>query len=615
MPPLTRMPRIIICDADPNLREELRLLFNSKGIEVCGEAKNGIEIIQKVDEQNPDVVLLDLDIPKGSGLKILPVLRELKKNLCIIILTKDSSSDSVHTAISLGAKGYILKHAYDPTRLFQSIEKAVGYCSAEHKTMPIQEIQILNSPEEGSITVITDEIQNVRKIYVTGGLHVRETGGVYMYHPLMASWQTGSLFHTVREVLAHPQFFQSVLKKINVFQEIASILYEQQWNGRIMELLLKPVLELNDNSSLCFALRSYECDELINLPLGLHHDGSPYVIPDKNPEMIQTDIWDKPSVMGERKSIKLSDYIRSFNGLSLELCLFLSTFNIQEIIKTLETSSSKSDEIVTHIHTVRDYAKWQEIPKAVLLGRLQLLPLPNSAEEMLVLTSSLSPTKTDSIESEDILYWMSLNRYHIHLQDFRNRWRYNVLPLLQTEEIGTFSVLIDRLNKHKYGVKSTKNPAEVMDEIGYKQVTLEDFVKKYPAIQLSDLMRPLLMNAFMARNPSIRVNKTLDSPIDAIERGKYLKNLLAGTGLDNLKKSKPFIYNYACDELNKKRINKLSLFYPKELVSEIITRVRNTQNLKQLSKSIPYLSAEEKYKRRRDIETSILSERFKRKYG
>lgn len=106
------------------VREGLKLIFELEDeYEVVGEAENGEQALLLIDELKPDVILMDLSMPKMSGLDVLKALKEKENSIPIIILTTYNEDNLIKEGLSLGAKGYLLK---DTTReeLIRTVESA-----------------------------------------------------------------------------------------------------------------------------------------------------------------------------------------------------------------------------------------------------------------------------------------------------------------------------------------------------------------------------------------------------------------------------------------------------------------------------------------------------------
>ena len=100
--------RIIIADDHPIFRGGLRQIISAdESIEIIGEAENGEKALEIIQELKPDIAVLDIDMPKKTG---LDVIRELKdSNTKIIFLTMYAEEDIFDEAMDFGIKGYVLK--------------------------------------------------------------------------------------------------------------------------------------------------------------------------------------------------------------------------------------------------------------------------------------------------------------------------------------------------------------------------------------------------------------------------------------------------------------------------------------------------------------------------
>ena len=103
---------IVISDDHALFREGLRKLLEAEpGIRVVGEAENGEETVRLVGELKPHLLLLDLSLPKLSGLEVLAELGKLGIPTRAIMLTAAIEREQVIEALQLGVRGIILKHA------------------------------------------------------------------------------------------------------------------------------------------------------------------------------------------------------------------------------------------------------------------------------------------------------------------------------------------------------------------------------------------------------------------------------------------------------------------------------------------------------------------------
>jgi DNA-binding NarL/FixJ family response regulator len=102
--------QILIVDDKPHVRSGIRmLLHNHEDWTICGEASDGVEAIQKAAELKPDVILLDISMPRMDGLTALPLIREKSPESQVIVLTLHESLDTARAASRVGAHAYITK--------------------------------------------------------------------------------------------------------------------------------------------------------------------------------------------------------------------------------------------------------------------------------------------------------------------------------------------------------------------------------------------------------------------------------------------------------------------------------------------------------------------------
>jgi two-component system response regulator NreC len=106
--------RIVLADDHSVVRAGLRFLLDAEaGFEVVAEAANAKDAARYVRGHRPDVLILDLNMPGGSGLELIPRMREEAPETRIVVLTMQRDPAFARQAISAGAVGYVLKDAAD----------------------------------------------------------------------------------------------------------------------------------------------------------------------------------------------------------------------------------------------------------------------------------------------------------------------------------------------------------------------------------------------------------------------------------------------------------------------------------------------------------------------
>jgi NarL family two-component system response regulator LiaR len=110
--------RVLIADDHAVVREGLRTLIGTEpGMTVIGEAGDGVEAVEMARAYQPDVILLDMVMPRKDGLEVIREIKGENSDARILILTSFSDDEKVFPAIKSGALGYLLKNASPRTLL------------------------------------------------------------------------------------------------------------------------------------------------------------------------------------------------------------------------------------------------------------------------------------------------------------------------------------------------------------------------------------------------------------------------------------------------------------------------------------------------------------------
>jgi NarL family two-component system response regulator LiaR len=140
--------RVVVVENQAVVREGIvALLSLQSDIDVVGQAEDGIQGVNLIQQTNPDVVLLDLAMPRQDGVTTILKLKELKSESRILVLTSYSDGDSVFSAIKAGATGYMLK---DSTieQLLSSIHDVAAGKASLHPSIALKVIQEMKNPAE-----------------------------------------------------------------------------------------------------------------------------------------------------------------------------------------------------------------------------------------------------------------------------------------------------------------------------------------------------------------------------------------------------------------------------------------------------------------------------------
>jgi DNA-binding NarL/FixJ family response regulator len=114
--------RVLIVDDHSVYRKVLRLLCETKGhFEVIGEAENGLKAVEKAQQLQPDVILMDLRMPAMDGIEATRAIIKANPAARIIMLTAHAQDPYLFNAVKAGARGYLIKDVTHET-LIQSIQ-------------------------------------------------------------------------------------------------------------------------------------------------------------------------------------------------------------------------------------------------------------------------------------------------------------------------------------------------------------------------------------------------------------------------------------------------------------------------------------------------------------
>ena len=143
---MTDKIRILICDDHAIVRKGLRTLISSEpNMEVIGEAGDGVEVVLKARSLQPDVILLDMVMPRQDGLTAITQIKQERPDAQILVLTSFAEDDKIFPAIKAGALGYLLKDT-TPEQLLQAIHDVYNGESSLDSTVALKVIRELNRP-------------------------------------------------------------------------------------------------------------------------------------------------------------------------------------------------------------------------------------------------------------------------------------------------------------------------------------------------------------------------------------------------------------------------------------------------------------------------------------
>lgn len=208
--------RVLVVDDQNVVREGfVAILSFQPDMEVVGEAHDGIEAVEEARKLRPDVILLDMVMPRQDGLATIPRLRALVPEARILVLSSFAEGERVYQAIRAGALGYMLK---DTTRvqLLQSIRDVAAGQASLNPSIAMKVIHDFDHPAEnglGNQALTRRELEALRLI--ARGLSNQEIASTLVVHErtiakyvssilnkLHVSNRTQAALYAIREGLA-----------------------------------------------------------------------------------------------------------------------------------------------------------------------------------------------------------------------------------------------------------------------------------------------------------------------------------------------------------------------------------------------------------------------------
>lgn len=161
---------IVIADDHDIIREGIKnILRRASEFEVVGEARDGEEALEMVASLKPEILLLDITMPKKSGLEILSQIRRLSRNTKVVIISVHKADAYVHRALKEGVKGYLNKEnaADDLLPALRKIIAGQAYLGSEISTYLIEKAA-KGSAELSKESLLSEREEDVLRLVAEG---------------------------------------------------------------------------------------------------------------------------------------------------------------------------------------------------------------------------------------------------------------------------------------------------------------------------------------------------------------------------------------------------------------------------------------------------------------
>jgi two-component system chemotaxis response regulator CheY len=118
------MARVLVADDASFMRQMIREIVESEGFEVCGEASDGVEAVDEFKRLQPDVVTMDIVMPRMSGIDAVRGIIALNPGACVVMCSALGQETLVTEAIQAGAKDFIVK-PFKPDAVIDTLKKVL----------------------------------------------------------------------------------------------------------------------------------------------------------------------------------------------------------------------------------------------------------------------------------------------------------------------------------------------------------------------------------------------------------------------------------------------------------------------------------------------------------
>ncbi len=163
--------RVLIADDHALFRDGLRSLLEARGVDVVGEAKNGLEAVEMAHHARPDAVLMDLAMPVMGGLAATRLISAELPGVKVVVLTASEDDADLFEAIKAGAQGYILKNlkADELMHLLENVSRdEPGLTPALARKLLGEFARPAGAHQQRSPDALTEREQEVLELLVEG---------------------------------------------------------------------------------------------------------------------------------------------------------------------------------------------------------------------------------------------------------------------------------------------------------------------------------------------------------------------------------------------------------------------------------------------------------------
>ena len=183
------MSTVFIVDDHPVIRLAIRMLLEHEGYEIVGETDNGVDAMQMVRECVPDLIILDISIPKLDGLEVLARFSSMNSTLKTLVLTAQSPTLFAMRCMQSGAAGFVCKQE-ELSELVSAI-KAVfsGYNYFPSQALTPEKSEDDNLSEIDLFKLVNDRELMVLKLFAQGKTNKEIATGMFLSNKTVSTYK------------------------------------------------------------------------------------------------------------------------------------------------------------------------------------------------------------------------------------------------------------------------------------------------------------------------------------------------------------------------------------------------------------------------------------------
>lgn len=183
------MSSVFIIDDHPVIRLAVRMLLEHEGYEVVGETDNGVDAMQMVRECLPDLIILDIGIPKLDGLEVLARFNAMGTPLRTLVLTAQSPALFAIRCMQSGASGYVGKQE-DFTELLSAIKAVLaGYNYFPSQALNTLNTEAFSAPDIELIKSVNDRELMVLQLFAQGRTNKEIATGMFLSNKTVSTYK------------------------------------------------------------------------------------------------------------------------------------------------------------------------------------------------------------------------------------------------------------------------------------------------------------------------------------------------------------------------------------------------------------------------------------------